>query len=575
MSHRLPGSAVLFLVALMGLAGCTRKAEQPADPGVDLVLTNGRIYTVDADRSWAESVAVDDGRIAYVGDAAGARSFAGSATRIVDLGGRLVLPGIQDAHIHPIGAGVEASACNLNDLSGLDAYRSAIADYAASHPDVDWVLGGGWLMSVFGPGGAPDKAMLDELVPNRPVFLSSADGHSAWVNSRALEIAGISAETPDPPDGRIDRDPATGEPIGALQEGAMSLVAKHIPETSAEMRRAGLRYAVELLNSYGITSIQDANVDAASLETYRSLEANGELSLRVVGSIWWERDRGLEQIEDILDVRDRYDTGGLVRPRTVKIMQDGVMENYTAALLEPYLLPDRPRGIPMIEPTRLSEAVTELDAEGFQVHFHAIGDAAIRQSLDAVEAARLANGPADHRHHISHLQLIDPEDIPRFAELGVVANFQPLWAYADEYITELTMPYLGEARMRWNYPIRSVLESGATLAFGSDWSVSTANPFPQIEVAIRRIDPSLDDDAEPFVLEERIALEDAIAAFTINAAFVNHQDDVTGSIEVDKVADLVVLDQNLFEIDPGRISETRALLTLFSGRPVYGSFDSL
>lgn len=568
-----------WVIACLCIASCADESgERPAEAasGVDTVLINGRIYTVDDERPWADAVAIDRGRFVYVGSAEGAESYIGSETTVVDLGERLVLPGFQDAHIHPIGAGIEASACNLNDLPGLDAYRTVIGDYAASNPDVDWVLGGGWLMSVFGPGGAPDKALLDELVPDRPVFLTSADGHSAWVNSRALAIAGIDRDTPDPPDGRIDRDPETGEPIGALQEGAMSLVSRHIPETTAAMREAGLRYAVELLNGYGITSIQDANVNAASLSTYRALESAGELSLRVVGSIWWDRERGLEQIDDILALRERFaDADSLVRPVTVKIMQDGVMENYTAALLEPYLVPGGTRGIPMVDPELLGDAVTALDAEGFQVHFHAIGDAAIRQSLDGVEQARLTNGASDHRHHISHLQLIDPDDIPRFAELEVVANFQPLWAYADEYITELTAPYLGEARMRWMYPIRSVREAGGRLAFGSDWSVSTANPFPQIETALRRVDPFDEAATLPFIPEERIALEDAIAAFTINAAFVNHQDDETGSIEVGKHADLAVLDLNLFDVDPARISETRVVVTLFGGEVVHGALQDL
>ena len=565
----------VFLLYTVLAVGCSRPQSNP-QPGADTVLTNGRIYTVDAERSWAESVAIDDGRFVYVGDAAGAVEFIGDKTRVVDLDGRLVLPGIQDAHIHPISGGIEASACDLNGLAGIEAYRRAIRDYATSNPDVEWVLGGGWLMSEFGPGGAPSKALLDELVPDRPVYLTSSDGHSAWVNSRALEIAGIDRDTPDPADGRIDRDPETGEAVGALQEGAMNLVADFVPETTPSMREDGLRYTMKLLNGYGITSIQDASVNPLSLSTYRAVEDGGDLSLRVVAAIWWERQRGLEQVEDLVAIRARFSReGSLLRPTSIKIMQDGVMENYTAALLEPYLLPGDVRGIPMIEPDLLADAVTALDSRGFQVHFHAIGDAAIRQSLDAIERARLENGDSDRRHHISHLQLIDPEDIPRFAELGVVANFQAVWAYPDKYITELTAPYLGEARMRWMYPIRSVAEAGGRIAFGSDWSVSTASPWAQIEAAIRRIDPLDDDATEVLVPEERISLEEAIAAFTIHAAFVNHHEDETGSIETGKLADLVVLDQNLFEIDPASISNTAAILTLLGGRPVRGSFDSI
>jgi predicted amidohydrolase YtcJ len=567
-SIRIP--ALLALVVTS--AACGKKSEEPI-AGADAVYRNGRIYTVDADRSWAESVAVSGGRIVYVGSDDGVSAHIGSNTEVVDLKGRMVLPGIQDVHIHPIGAGVEASACDLNSVTGVTAYRSKIAEYALANPDVEWILGGGWSMADFGPGGAPNKSILDELVPDRPVFLSSRDGHTGWANSVALGIAGITKETPDPVDGRIDRDPETGEPIGSLQEGAQKLLTKFVPATTMEDRINGLRYSVDLLNSYGITAITDAAVTEESLQTYKALEDRGGLSLRVVGSIWWDRDRDMGQVADIVALRDQY-TAGLIDARTVKIMQDGVMENYTAVMLEPYLIPGNVKGIPMVEPELLKQVVAKLDAEGFQVHFHAIGDGAIRQSLDAVEEALLENGRLGHRHHISHIQLFNPADIPRFQELDVVANFQPLWAYADEYITELTIPFIGDERARWLYPIKSLQDAGATIAFGSDWSVSTANPWHQIETAITRKD-AINDDMESFIPEERIDLDTAITAFTINAAFVNRKEETTGSIEVGKYADMVVIDQNLFEIEPEAISDTNALLTLFEGRPVFGDIAAL
>lgn len=562
----------VFLLLAVSLAACESNKDEPV-AGADSVYRNGRIYTVDADRSWAEAIAIKDGRIAYVGSNDGVAAHIGSNTAVVDLKGRMVLPGIQDAHIHPISAGVEASACDLNSVTGVAAYRTKIAEYALANPDMEWILGGGWSMADFGPGGAPNKNILDELVPDRPVFLSSRDGHTGWANSVALQIAGITKDTPDPVDGRIDRDPATGEPIGSLQEGAQKLLSKFVPETSMQDRINGLRYSVHLLNSYGITGIQDAAVTEDSLQTYKTLEDRGELSLRVVGSIWWDRDRNMEQIADIVALRDKY-TAGLIDARTVKIMQDGVMENYTAVLLQPYLIPGNVKGIPMVEPEFLKQVVAALDAEGFQVHFHAIGDGAIRQCLDAVEEAVLENGRLGHRHHIAHIQLFNPADIPRFKELDVIANFQPLWAYADEYITDLTIPFIGEERARWLYPIKSVQDSGAMIVFGSDWSVSTANPWHEIETAITRKD-AINDDMESFIPEERIDLESAITAFTINAAFVNRKEDTTGSIEVGKYADLVVIDQNLFEIEPEAISDTRALLTLFEGRPVFGDAAAL
>lgn len=559
---------LLVVLASSMLSACSKQVPE-ITAGADLVFRNGRIYTVDAERNWAQAVAVENGRITYVGADTGAEQYIGDNTRVIDLDGGMMLPGFQDSHVHPIGAGVEASACNLNELAGLAEYRSTIAEYAAANPDVEWILGGGWSMSVFGPGGAPDRMILDELVADRPVFLTSADGHTGWANSRALEIAGITRDTPDPVDGRIDRHADTGEPVGSLQEGAMNLVSRHAPGETLETRQQGLRYAMELLNGYGITSIQDAIVNRDTLETYASLDSRDELDLRVVASLWWDREKGLEQISQLQQLRAEFADLTLVRPTTVKIMQDGVMENYTAAMLEPYLVPGGTRGIPMVEPELLKRAVTALDKQGFQVHFHAIGDAAVRQALDAVEEAQIENGKSDRRHHISHLQMIDPADIPRFGELDVVANFQPLWAYADDYITELTIPFIGEERARWMYPIKSVQDAGGMIAFGSDWSVSTANPFPQIETAVTRMSAT-DPSIPVFIPQERVSLETAIAAFTINAAFVNKQDQDTGSIEVGKLADLIVLNQNLFEVEPGRISETKVLLTLLAGRTVHG-----
>jgi hypothetical protein len=545
---------------------------QPAEPA-DLVFHNGSIYTVDGTRSWARAVAVTGGRIAYVGSDDGAASLVGPSTQVVDLDDRLMLPGLQDVHVHPIGGGIEAAACDLNDLTTLGEYLEAIKTYAAENPDEAWILGGGWSMSVFGPGANASRKLIDEIVPDRPVFLASADGHSAWVNSKALEVAGIDAETPDPADGIIDREPGTRVPLGSLQEGAVDLVRAHTPPVDLETRMSGLQYAIEMLNSYGITSIQDANVDEEDLKAYRALDDRGELHLRVVGSQWWDRERDTAQIGQFKSLRDEY-TKGRVRPTTVKIMQDGVMENYTAAMLEPYTGKGDLRGIPMVEPEALKEAVTALDAEGFQVHFHAIGDAAIRQSLDAVEAALDGNGNLGHRHHISHLELIDPADVPRFRKLGVVANFQPLWAFADSYITDLTVPFIGPERARWLYPIASVHRSGGMIAFGSDWSVSTANPFHQIEVAVTRMGPS-GQTSEPFIPEERIDLPLALAAFTIHAAYVNASELDTGSVEVGKYADLIVLDRNLFDISPAEISETSVLMTMIEGRVVHGNLADL
>ncbi|MGE0029626.1 MAG: amidohydrolase [Steroidobacteraceae bacterium] len=570
-------TTLLMAIALAAAAGCARQDQEDtgAAPSAELALKNGAIYTVDGARSWAQTIAIADGRIVYVGTDAGAGEHIGPETKVVDLKGRMVVPGFQDVHIHPVSGGIEANGCDLNAAATVEEYVAIIKKYADAHPDTPWIKGGGWSMAAFGPGALARKELIDAVVPDRPVILWSRDGHTVWVNSKALEAAGITRETKDPPDGRIDRDPKTGEAVGSLQEGAGGLVADKVPPDTDATRDAGLRYSIRMLNAYGITGIQDASVNEEDLKTYRRLDDAGELSLHVVGSIWWEREKGLEQVDDLKRLRGEY-TKGRIDAGTVKIMQDGVMENYTAVVLEPYKLKgkDGVRGIPMVEPELLKQAVTKLDAEGFQVHFHAIGDGAVRQSLDAVEAARTANGDLGNRHHISHLQLIHPDDQSRFRKLGVVANFQPLWAYADAYVTDLTLPFISRQTASYMYPISSMEKSGAVIAFGSDWSVSTANPFEEMETAITRMG-SLGDTTVPFLPAESITLPEALAAFTINAAYTNRDEKDTGSLEVGKRANLAVLDRNLFEIPPSEVSDTKVLVTLFEGKPVHGDLGAL
>jgi len=570
-------AALIFAAIMLSISGCsTPTGRSNPDPvaEADLVLRGGAVYTVDAARSWAEAVAIRGAEIVYVGSDAGVERHIGANTQLVDLAGAMLLPGFQDAHIHAIAAGINLLTLSLHDLDTAEQYLDALAAYASANPELNWITGAGWSLDAFPPSGVPTRDLIDAIVPDRPVYIDSADGHTAWVNSKALKLAGITRDTPDPAGGRIDRDAATGEAVGALQEKATFLVGDIIPPISSQQAEAGLAKALEVLNGYGVTAFQDANTPVSGpqafryLDAYRALDARGELSARVVASLWWESTEGNEQIPRLLKARAHY-TNGRLQATSVKIMQDGVIENHTAALLEPYTGGASGRGESMVDPEALKEIVARLDAEGFQVHFHAIGDGAIRECLDSVEFARIANGSLDHRHHISHLQLFDPEDIARFRELDVVANFQPLWATADPYITDLTLPFIGPERGRWLYPIGSLFSSGAVVAFGSDWDVSTANPLEEIEVALTRTGVS-DEGWDVFIPEERIRLHDALAAFTINAAYVNHLDDRTGSIEVGKLADLVVIDRNLFAIQPAEISESRVLLTLLAGKPVHG-----
>jgi predicted amidohydrolase YtcJ len=569
---------VLFAVPVpRASADPAESAAAAAETQADFVLEGAAVYTVDRARTWAEAVAVRGDEIVYVGGNKGAARYVGPRTRVVNLHGKMVLPGFQDAHLHPLWAGIEQLQCTLNDLDTREDYVRAVAAYAANHPKEAWIRGGGWSMGVF-PGGIPTRHELDAVVSDRPVFLVSKDGHSAWVNSVALEAAGITRETPDPPRGRIDRDEG-GEPIGSLQESAIELVGKLAPRVSPEEARRGLKIAIRQLNAFGITSLQEASIPLGDsegfrmLDVYRDVDRSGALTVRVVTSLTWDPEKGEEQIQDFVRARREY-TQGRVRAHTVKIFQDGVIESKTAAVLEPYRGTEDDTGMALIDPGELKRIATLVDKEGFQLHFHAIGDAAIRQVFDALEAARRANGARDSRHHLSHIEMFHPDDIPRFRELGAVANFQPLWAVADSYMNELTLPLLPPETHRWIYPIASVLRSGAVVAFGSDWSVSSANPLEEMEVAVRRADWTKPDEA-PFLPDERIDLRDAIAAFTINAAYVNFHDDRTGSIEPGKLADLVVLDRNLFAIDPNQISDAKVLLTLLGGTPVYGDWSDL
>jgi hypothetical protein len=368
--------------------------------------------------------------------------------------------------------GVERLRCDLTAGASRAEYLAIVASYAESHPESDWILGGGWSMPAF-PNGIPTAVDLDSAVGSRPVFLPNRDHHSAWVSSRALELAGITAETPDPIDGRIERDGA-GVPTGALHEGAMRLVERVVPVLTRDDFVEGLLAAQAYLHSLGITAWQDAWVTSGaggSFDAYLALAGDGRLTARVVAAHWWERGRGSEQVEGFLALRAAAAEADRLSAGAVKIMQDGVCETFTAAMLTPYLdvhghATDN-CGLSFVDPESLKEHVALLDAEGFQVHIHAIGDRAVREALDAVEAARVANGPSGLRHHLAHLQVVHPGDLDRFAALGAVANFQPLWACADEQMVELTMPFLGAERSAMQYPISSLLRRGP-VAFGSD-----------------------------------------------------------------------------------------------------------
>ena len=506
-----PSSPARFivLVVMLVLLGCSEPEGVATKAAASIVFHTGKVYTVNDSQPWATAIAIKREKIVYVGDDEGALKLVGPHTRVVDLAGKMLLPGFQDAHVHPIEAGMAYLGCSLHGATSIAEYLEVLESCDRSFPESTFVDGGGWTMDLF-PNGLPDKKLIDSVIPSRPVILKSATGHQLWVNSAALEMAGIDSESIDPPRGRIDRYPGSSVPSGSLQENsAMNLVLDARPPYSEEQMVAALQFGQFYLNQYGVTSVQDALLKLDGNEayvggpTYMTLEESGNLTLKVSGAIVWNTDLGMEQISRIIEARERFNTRRL-KAKSVKIWLDGVLEVHTAALLEPYSdKEDGTTGELLIPPKMLREVITKLDALDFQIHFHAIGDAAIRASLDAIEVARSINGEKDNRHHISHIQLFNPADIPRFAELGVAANFQPYWAWADKFITELTIPKLGEERSQWLYPIKSLLDSGALVVFGSDWFVSSGNPLLGIETAITRRDP-LTNESAPFLDHQRV-----------------------------------------------------------------------
>lgn len=535
----------------------------------DLAITGGHVWTGDRHNRSADAIAVRGDRIVALGSVAVAELI-GPSTEVVDATGGMVLPGFQDAHCHPPQAGNNMLRVWLNGDTDRDMYLARIERYSIANPDEPWIVGGGWAMGSF-PGGAPRKLDLDAIVADRPVFLFDQDVHSAWVNSRALAIAGIDCDTPDPADGRIERDPGTGEPTGVLHEGAAySFNDRYVPLPGAQEWQAAILTAQKHLHALGITAWQDAWVTPATLEAYRSLAESGQLTARVVGALWWDRHAGLEQVEEFLHQRE-YGRLGSFFPTAVKIMTDGVLENFTGALLEPYLDGcggvTGNTGLSYLDLESLKQAVTLLASHHFQVHMHAIGDRAVRDCLDAVAAARSTHGPNDLRHHIAHLQLIHASDIPRFAELDVVANCQPFWAQHEPEAERLTVPFLGQDRVHRQYLFEEVRRNGARLAMGSDWPVTTANPLAEIEVAVRRVSPE-NREMTPFMPEQALTLETALSAFTAGSAYVNHDDDA-GRLRVGARADVAVLDRDI--LGNGRVlpADASVTLTIAAGRVVH------
>jgi predicted amidohydrolase YtcJ len=525
----------------------------------DLVIINGVIFA--GGRLRPGSLAVRSGAIIDAGP--DLRHLIGPGTEVIDAGGGLVTPGFIDAHVHPVTGGLKLLRCSLDQAGSGDEALELVASYSLAHPERDWIWGGGWSLEWF-PGGTPAATALDRVTGDRPAFLYNKDGHGAWVNSVALARAGITAETSDPPDGRIERN-VDGSPQGTLHEGAMTLIEAILPPVAAREWEEALTAGQAYLLSCGITGWQDAAVETEHEDAYRALAGRGELLASVVAALWWDRQRGFDQIADLMGRRASPAPG--YRPTSVKLMLDGIIENGTAAMLEPYRdasgAETENTGIDFISASELAEITSRLDRLGFQCHFHALGSRAVRHALLAL--ARLTT-KGDQRHHLAHLQVVDQADLSLFASTGATANLQPLWACNEPQMTKLTLPFIGKNSAESQYPFRSLAAAGVPIAMGSDWPVTTANVFQQIEVAVTRRSP-FHRDREAFDPHQALTLTEALTAFTAGSARVNRVADRAGTIGVGMAADLAVMDRNPFVEPP--IGDTRVTSTIKGGRPVY------
>lgn len=568
MIARAIGGAAAAAVVAAFLAACSGA---PPAPPADLVLVGGRVYTVEADRPWAEAVAVRGDRIVKVGTEAEVRALKGPNTREYDVTGSVVLPGLNDSHTHFLDGSLGLDQVDLTGATTLPAIQERVRRYAAENPDEPWILGIGWLYSTF-PGRFPHRRELDAAEAGRPVFLYSYDGHSAWCNSAALKAAGITSRTPQPPksQGEIVKDPKTGEPTGMLKEGATALVDKVVPKPSHDKKKAALEKGMRLANSLGVTSIQNCGGGQDELDLYAELQTEGRLTVRT--STAFPMPDSPEEITDALlsqvtSARQAHHDH-FVRAGTVKFFADGVIESNTAAMLASYSNDPKTKGIPRYEARALEAMVDRMDAAGFQIYIHAIGDGGVRMSLDALEKAMRARPGQKRRHRLEHIETIDASDIPRFGSLGIIASMQPYHAYPEPNLISVWAANVGPERVERAFAWNAIAAAGGRLAFGSDWPVVTIDPMIGLHNAVLRQDTGGQPEGG-WIPAQRVTLEQAVAAYTLNGAFGSFEEDVKGSIKEGKLADLVVVRPDIFKTAPREIHESRVTLTILDGREVY------
>ena len=558
----------ILLAPLVFAAGCSGNGQS-----ADAVYTNGFIYTVNPDQAAAEALAVSDGKILAVGSNDEVQALVSDETRVVDLDGRMLMPGIHDMHAHPMEAGEKYNfQCAFPFTFTMDQIVAKITECAAETPPGEWIRGGQWAMELMETETVPHKDILDAITREHPIYLGDSTVHGAWLNSRALAVLGIDEGTPDPQGGAIIREPGTTKPTGILIDNAAYNILEELPVYSDEQYETALAWSMHEMNKVGITTIKDALTGAHSLKAYRNLDENGRLTMKVSTSIAWRLF--WTDFEENVRQRADYATEN-VGTDFIKIMLDGIPPTRTAAMLDPYL-PDEKHGDSFTgklihSPEQLTEDMINLDSQGLTVKIHATGDRAVRVTLDAIEAARKANGDSGMMHEISHAELIHPDDIPRFSELNAVAEFSPILWYPSPLV-QVMAQVIGEERAGRFWPTRSLLEAGAHVIYGSDWPsvVPDPNPWPGIEAMVTRRNPYIESPDELWP-EQAVDLETALRIFTINGAVAGKQADRTGSIEVGKSADFIVLDRNIFQVPVEDISETKVVLTVVSGEEVYGS----